>query len=124
MNSDDRKEIINIVNQGFEAVMLPYFARVQEGIDAIREDVAVIKNTLQDHGNRLAKIEVRQENHSYRLGRIENILDDHSKKLDEHGKKLDDHTHRLGCIEGKLDTVIDRQDMQAAEIKELKNKAG
>ena len=110
MNLDERKEIINIVNQGFEAVMLPYFARVQEGIDAIREDVAVIKDTLQDHGNRLAKIEVRQENHSHRLKRIEG--------------ELDDHGHRLGRIEGKLDAVVDRQDKQDAEIKELKNKAG
>lgn len=110
MNSEDRKEIINIVNQGFEAVILPYFARVQEGIDAIREDVAVIKDTLQDHGNRLAKIEVRQENNSYRLGRIENILEDHS---DEFAR-----------VNQKLDAVVDRQDKQDADIKGLKGKAG
>lgn len=72
MKQEDKKEIIELFNQGFEEVVLPYIARMQE-------DIATIKETLDDH--------------TFRLDRVERKLNAVVDRQDEQGmeiKKLKD----------------------------------
>ena len=94
MNPEDKKEIIQIFNEGFEKIILPQIVSINTRLDGIDIRLDRIEDKLDDHGNRLARIEVRLENHS----------------------------HRLGRIEGKLDAVVDEQDRQSVEISALKDK--
>lgn len=45
-----KTDVINIINEGFEQVILPHIVE-------IKGDVQEIKETLDDHGNRLERVE-------------------------------------------------------------------
>ncbi|MHB8840551.1 MAG: hypothetical protein ACYC56_01975 [Candidatus Aquicultor sp.] len=57
MNPEERKEIINIFNEGFEQVVLPYIARIQEDIAGMHLEISEIKDVLEDHSLRFDRIE-------------------------------------------------------------------
>ena len=101
MSPEERKEFIQIFNEGIEQVILPYFARIQEEIagihielSEIKQDVAVLKEEMSG---------VKQE-----IRGIKGILQDHGLRLDR--------------IERKLNAVVVRQDEQGIEIKQLKDR--
>jgi len=79
MKPEDKKEIMNLFNQGFEEVVIPYLARMQEDIAQIKEDITEIHEKLDDH--------------TFRLDRVERKLNAVVDRQDEQGleiKKLKD----------------------------------
>ncbi len=88
MDSKERKEIINIFNEGFEQVVLPYIARIQEDIAGIHTEIDGI------HGD-LTGIKDVLEDHSFRLDRIERKLNAVVARQDEQGVEIKQLKDRL-----------------------------
>ncbi|OIO84056.1 MAG: hypothetical protein AUK32_09135 [Candidatus Aquicultor secundus] len=122
MSPEERKEFIQIFNEGIEQVILPYFARIQEEIagihielSEIKQDVAVLKQDVavlkQDVAVLKQDVAVLKEEMSgvkQEIRGIKGILQDHGLRLDR--------------IERKLNAVVVRQDEQGIEIKQLKDR--
>ena len=122
MSPEERKEFIQIFNEGIEQVILPYFARIQEEIagihielSEIKQDVAVLKQDVavlkQDVAVLKEDVAVLKEEMSgvkQEIRGIKGILQDHGLRLDR--------------IERKLNAVVVRQDEQGIEIKQLKDR--
>lgn len=112
MKPEDRKEMINIFNQGFEEVVMPHIVKIYEEIAEIRED----------HGFRLTKIEETLDQHSFRLDRIDARLDRMDERFDRMDERFDRVDERFDRVERKLNSVVDRQDEQGFEIKRIKDR--
>ena len=129
MSPEERKEFIQIFNEGIEQVILPYFARIQEEIAGIhielseikqdvavlkqdvavlKEDVAVLKEDVAGLKQDVAVLKEEMSGVKQEIRGIKGILQDHGLRLDR--------------IERKLDVVVTRQDEQGIEIKQLKDR--
>jgi len=129
MSPEERKEFIQIFNEGIEQVILPYFARIQEEIAGIhielseikqdvavlkqdvavlKEDVAVLKQDVAVLKQDVAVLKEEMSGVKQEIRGIKGILQDHGLRLDR--------------IERKLNAVVVRQDEQGIEIKQLKDR--
>jgi len=115
MSPEERKEFIQIFNEGIEQVILPYFARIQEEIagihielSEIKQDVAVLKQDVAVLKQDVAVLKEEMSGVKQEIRGIKGILQDHGLRLDR--------------IERKLDVVVTRQDEQGIEIKQLKDR--
>jgi len=122
MSPEERKEFIQIFNEGIEQVILPYFARIQEEIAGIhielseikqdvavlKQDVAVLKQDVAVLKQDVAVLKQDVAGVKQEIRGIKGILQDHGLRLDR--------------IERKLDVVVTRQDEQEIEIKQLKDR--
>jgi len=129
MSPEERKEFIQIFNEGIEQVILPYFARIQEEIagihielSEIKQDVAVLKQDVavlkQDVAVLKQDVAVLKQDVAVLKEEMSGV------KQEIRGIKgiLQDHGLRLDRIERKLDVVVTRQDEQGIEIKQLKDR--
>jgi len=115
MSPEERKEFIQIFNEGIEQVILPYFARIQEEIagihielSEIKQDVAVLKQDVAVLKQDVAVLKEEMSGVKQEIRGIKGILQDHGLRLDR--------------IERKLNAVVVRQDEQGIEIKQLKDR--
>lgn len=143
MSPEERKEFINIFNEGFEQIVLPYFARIQEEIAGIhieltdvkqdvsglKEDVSGIKQELsavkQDVAGLKEDVSELKRDVSGLKEDVSQLKEDVSgikQELTEIKETLQDHGIRFIRVERKLDAVVTRQDEQGIEIKQLKDK--
>lgn len=74
MNEKDKKEFINLFNQGFEEVVIPV-------IEGVRGEVKEVKQVLNEHTRTL-------EDHSNRFERIERKLDAVVERQDDQGTEI------------------------------------
>jgi len=129
MSPEERKEFIQIFNEGIEQVILPYFARIQEEIagihielSEIKQDVAVLKQDVavlkQDVAVLKQDVAVLKQDVAVLKEEMSGV------KQEIRGIKgiLQDHGLRLDRIERKLNAVVVRQDEQGIEIKQLKDR--
>jgi len=129
MSPEERKEFIQIFNEGIEQVILPYFARIQEEIagvhielSEIKQDVAVLK---QDVAVLKQDVAVLKQDVAVLKQDVAVLKEEMSgAKQEIRGIKgiLQDHGLRLDRIERKLNAVVVRQDEQGIEIKQLKDR--
>jgi len=136
MSPEERKEFIQIFNEGIEQVILPYFARIQEEIagvhielSEIKQDVAVLKQDVavlkQDVAVLKQDVAVLKQDVAVLKQDVAVLKEEMSGvKQEIRGIKgiLQDHGLRLDRIERKLDVVVTRQDEQGIEIKQLKDR--
>jgi len=136
MSPEERKEFIQIFNEGIEQVILPYFARIQEEIagihielSEIKQDVAVLKQDVavlkQDVAVLKQDVAVLKQDVAVLKQDVAVLKEEMSGvKQEIRGIKgiLQDHGLRLDRIERKLNAVVVRQDEQGIEIKQLKDR--
>ena len=108
MSPEERKEFIQIFNEGIEQVILPYFARIQEEIAGIHIELSEIKQDVAVLKQDVAVLKEEMSGVKQEIRGIKGILQDHGLRLDR--------------IERKLDVVVTRQDEQEIEIKQLKDR--
>ena len=108
MSPEERKEFIQIFNEGIEQVILPYFARIQEEIAGIHIELSEIKQDVAVLKQDVAVLKEEMSGVKQEIRGIKGILQDHGLRLDR--------------IERKLDVVVTRQDEQGIEIKQLKDR--
>ena len=108
MSPEERKEFIQIFNEGIEQVILPYFARIQEEIAGIHIELSEIKQDVAVLKQDVAVLKEEMSGVKQEIRGIKGILQDHGLRLDR--------------IERKLNAVVVRQDEQGIEIKQLKDR--
>ena len=108
MSPEERKEFIQIFNEGIEQVILPYFARIQEEIAGVHIELSEIKQDVAVLKQDVAVLKEEMSGVKQEIRGIKGILQDHGLRLDR--------------IERKLNAVVVRQDEQGIEIKQLKDR--
>jgi hypothetical protein len=95
MKLEDKKEMIELFNEGFTNIVLPHIEKIYQILDKHNEkfekidvDINEIKVVLEEHGDQLDSIDRKVE--------------PQFRRTDEHDVVLEKHEKRIGRLEIKM----------------------